>query len=258
MPVAKRKVQNSDHDAALIETAQARFNFAEVLLDWSSNTELSKGERTRFKLLSALCRALSDKPFSQIRAAEICKLAGVSYGLFYHYFENREEMVIDLMKMFMDAFYKRYTEIHVTEDVYRNIYWPIYFYIEAYDANRGLMRVMMENLDDFPELKEETVAFLNRWHKRITKSIANEFGSLSLREPGKAVVAHLLGGMLDSLMHQIFIIENENLVAYQKRKSRLTELCAMTWYRAVFAENPDAEAVKHARKTLDRINKSVA
>lgn len=243
-------------EAALIQAFRKPFDFAQVLLEWSEDDNLARGERTRFRLLAAMCEALRDEPYPKIRVAKVCSLAGMSYGSFYHYFPDKDTLIDELMTVFMDAFYRKYSEIHASGDRYWDIFWPIYFYIDAYDQNRGLMRVMTENLNQLPNVRKETVAFLNRWHRRLTKTFPEGMSPTPLNKADQSILAHLLGGMLDSLMHQIFVIENNEIKQFSQQKARLSELCANIWYRATFAEPPDPEQIKAAQMMLVRHNLS--
>lgn len=55
-------------------------------------TEADKTSRTRDALISAAARLFSRKWFVVVSVAEICREAGVSNGLFYRYFRNKEEI----------------------------------------------------------------------------------------------------------------------------------------------------------------------
>ena len=52
----------------------------------------SKGERKRAKLLDAAKEVFEEHGFVEARISDIAERAGLSYGVFYHYFPSKEEV----------------------------------------------------------------------------------------------------------------------------------------------------------------------
>jgi AcrR family transcriptional regulator len=52
----------------------------------------SKGQRTRAKLLGAAKEIFEEYGFADARISDIAERAGLSYGVFYHYFPSKEEI----------------------------------------------------------------------------------------------------------------------------------------------------------------------
>src|SRR3954452_18056272 len=56
----------------------------------------SRGRRTRAALVAAARDAFEELGFRDARISDIAERAGTSYGVFYHYFETKEEILDEL------------------------------------------------------------------------------------------------------------------------------------------------------------------
>lgn len=57
---------------------------------------MRRGE-AREKIITAAERLFAERWYSTVSVADICRTAGVSNGIAYHYFNNKEELLVDLM-----------------------------------------------------------------------------------------------------------------------------------------------------------------
>lgn len=76
-----------------------------------------KGRRTRAQLLEVAGLELLDR--GQIEVAAVAERAGVSVGLLYRYFANKDQLVTALV----DAFYDRYEEAVFAEAAPPDVHW---------------------------------------------------------------------------------------------------------------------------------------
>jgi len=58
---------------------------------------MRRGE-AKEKIISAAERLFAERWYSTVSVADICRTAGVSNGIAYHYFDNKEELLEDLME----------------------------------------------------------------------------------------------------------------------------------------------------------------
>ena len=56
------------------------------------------GEEKRLKILDATLKLISEKGFHGTAMSKVAKEAGVSAGIIYHYFENKDELILELYK----------------------------------------------------------------------------------------------------------------------------------------------------------------
>jgi AcrR family transcriptional regulator len=76
-----------------------------------------KGRRTRARLLDVAGHELLDK--GQIEVVSVAERAGVSVGLLYRYFTNKDGLITALV----DAFYDRYEEAVFSEVAPSGVHW---------------------------------------------------------------------------------------------------------------------------------------
>ncbi len=79
-----------------------------------------KGRRTRARLLEAAGRELLDRGHIEVTA--VAERAGVSVGLLYRYFGNKDELVTALV----DEFYDRYEEAVFAEAAPPDVHWSAF------------------------------------------------------------------------------------------------------------------------------------
>lgn len=73
-------------------------------------TRKEQAKRTRAKLLESAINLLSIHSFDEINITDICTQAGVSVGAFYHHFQNKSEIIMELYKDVDDEFLNTVTK----------------------------------------------------------------------------------------------------------------------------------------------------
>lgn len=58
-----------------------------------------QGRERRQQLLDCAATLFAERGYANTRVADICTAAGVAKGLFYWYFENKEELFVDLVRL---------------------------------------------------------------------------------------------------------------------------------------------------------------
>jgi AcrR family transcriptional regulator len=104
----------------------------------------AKGERTRKLLLEAATTVFEQDGFLNARIADIAERAGVSHGLFYHYFDSKEQIFRELAEEL------EVTLLSVTpadpgpRDPIERIRTANHDYLTAYMRSAKIMRVIEE------------------------------------------------------------------------------------------------------------------
>ncbi len=57
-----------------------------------------KSKSTKQKILDIALKLLGEKGFDQMQVSQICKLAGISVGAFYHHFSSKEDIIVEAYK----------------------------------------------------------------------------------------------------------------------------------------------------------------
>ena len=108
-------------------------------------TRSAAQEERRRQILNAAVRAFAKKGYHACRVSDIAEEAGVAYGLVYHYFESKEEILDTLFterwQLMIDAI--------VSIDARRNatarekLYMVASFIIDSYSHEPDLMKVII-------------------------------------------------------------------------------------------------------------------
>ncbi len=232
--------------------AMQPFYLGDIIKKKLADKSLRKGEKTKLKLMLGTLKMLRKVTFKQLRIADICKEAKVSYGVFYHYHQDKIEVTALLIEMFIQEFNSRFSYSEITDDHYFNIFMANYYYVGCFKHNAGLIQVMISNHEEMPDLIDKYNDLARIWHERVAKALPDNLAGQKLDNDEKLFVAYSLGGMLDELLRQINILKNPNLKAFENTKDikQITQLLSILWHRAVYGEDPSQESQKSALSKL--------
>jgi AcrR family transcriptional regulator len=60
-----------------------------------------RGEETRAQLIQTAAQAFAEQGYDATSVAEICQRAGVSKGAFYHHFDSKQDLFLDLLDFWL-------------------------------------------------------------------------------------------------------------------------------------------------------------
>jgi AcrR family transcriptional regulator len=167
-----------------------------------------KGERTRSRLLEAGKAVFERDGFQQARIADISAEAGVSHGLFYHYFRSKEE----LFRVIADDVETRLLAIDYADsdaspvDQLDRIRVANRSYVRTYKREAKIMRVIEEVSRYDDDVRRARVRRDDFLAARLEASIVRmqERGVADPRIDGR-YAAMALGGMVARFAEQMFI-----------------------------------------------------
>ncbi|RMF12880.1 MAG: TetR/AcrR family transcriptional regulator [Candidatus Dadabacteria bacterium] len=118
-----------------------------------------KSEIRKQQILDAAIAVFAEKGFHSSRVSDIARRAGVAYGLVYHYFDNKEEI---LRTIFLErwTFILQVIENLLNEDkrsAIDRLRSFLIFIIDVYKRNAALVDVIMLELLHSPEFMREEV-----------------------------------------------------------------------------------------------------
>jgi AcrR family transcriptional regulator len=70
-----------------------------------------KKTTTREKLVTTAIQLLSQKWLSEVSVADICRQAGLSNGVFYRYFETKEQLFIEILEMYFSVLSEAFEDV---------------------------------------------------------------------------------------------------------------------------------------------------
>jgi AcrR family transcriptional regulator len=233
LQAAAKKRNESD-----VPTVRA-FRWADELDRQSKKPGLSKGQRTLLRIKYGTADALGTTSYAALKISDITRHARVSYGLFYHYFDDRQAAVLDVLRGFIEAADRQYREIHVAGDIYDAVRRSNQYYIELFRLNAGLMRALIAVSEEAPEFGAYWQDTAHAWHERIGRAVA-----AAPENRGKGyeplVVAYALGGMIDQVCLQHFVHGHpqlRSLIGHDD--AQLADILSRIWYRAVYGSDPE-------------------
>ncbi len=224
------------------------FNCAAGFLAAADAEELTRGERTLLRLKAGTALALSDTPYLALRVADIVEHAGLSYGLFYHHFKDKETAVKAVLGDLLEQVESRYCDIHSLEDDYQTIFEPNLFYIESYRRNAGLMSACLSLSENDREFGDFWNLLNDRWHRRIANGIRVSQNNETSLLPEPDAVAYGLAGMVDQSCRQIFVQKNPFAARLVETTLQMAEALSILWYRAVYGRDPEKNQVLACRE----------
>jgi AcrR family transcriptional regulator len=226
------------------------FSLADILRTKAAESDGSKGDRTLLKLKAGAAATLNSMPYQTMRVADIVKVAGVSHGLFYHYFKDKESITLEILAEMIRTSEQRYSSIHAPKDAFEGIYLANLYYLHFYQKNAGLMRAALtlsDEVDAFRHLWNDAV---DRWHKRIARAIRAQSPSQDINGIDAEILAYCLGAMIDQICRQLFVQENPHLQQIARDLRHLNEVLSIAWYRSTHGRDPSSRQIESCRSLV--------
>lgn len=122
------------------------------------NTE--NGQEMRLKFRSAFTKLLKDRTWEQITIKEICAEAKVSLGLFYYYFESKEDVMREKYKAFDKVFFDTVDNLSKGRSLLEGMFIYVSTYVaKCHEKGRNYMAQMIKFYLDDNDNNEH-------WHRR--------------------------------------------------------------------------------------------
>jgi len=195
-----------------------------------------KGDRTRAAIGHACCSLLEQMPLPELTVAKICQSVGIAHGTFYIHYSDRHALVTDLLSRF----------VRYIQDVMRNasrttsgnpVRAATAVYYKLFEQNRGLMKCMVNNLDEFPEAQEAFQELNKEWagivvaatqRKMVSSGRTNTISSDELYRR-----AYALGGMVDQYLSTLLLAQEPKLVAVSQDPDTVIDTLTFIWNRTL-------------------------
>ncbi len=214
------------------------YRFEDFLLErlHDGQTPPKKRERTRQSLMIAGGQALDDISLSQLKISQICQQAGVAQGTFYLYFKDKPDFIGVVLGDFI-AFLQHRMRMaaHDAQDNTIRATTAAYYYL--FEANTGLMKCLVQHLEDFPQSR---VAFqtLNReWADQVTASTKRRWErdgiSPLFDEADLMRRAYAVGGLVDQYLTALLLHEDPVLKDLSQDKAAVIETLSDIWKRGL-------------------------
>jgi AcrR family transcriptional regulator len=197
-----------------------------------------KRERTQARLKQAGCRLLKSQPLSALRVADICREAEVAHGTFYLYFKDQHAFLTELL----DSFVRYLQEEMQTASRAKSsdsVRAATGAYFHLFLANSGLMKCLVNHLDDFPEARQAFQKLNKQWADRVVQSVEHQQAKAGVKDrlPREELMrrAYALGGMVDQYLASLVLNKDETLIAISRDPESVIDCLSGIWKRGMAA-----------------------
>jgi TetR/AcrR family transcriptional regulator, transcriptional repressor for nem operon len=238
---AKRVVRASKTSAPETSRTAGRqsvLRYGELLRQRIAAPEHSKGQRTRWSLLSAAAEVLEERGYHGLRVTDVNEKAQVSNALFYLYFKNKDEITAEVMTGFLDVLYARSEDAPKPQSIEESMFRANYDYLRQYMANPGLMRCLMQFGDENADFRRVWREADRRWAERVVKRLSRE-PELTRRDINQLFAeVSALGLMVDAFLRSVYVEKEPATTAYAKAVApdvaSLALFLTRLWVRAIY------------------------
>lgn len=210
------------------------FDFGQTLLLEAKNPR--KRDRTQAGIFNAGCRLLNRISPTSLKVSEICREAGVAHGTFYIYFPNRQAFVASLLLRFVDylqAVMHGASKSSETDPVRATTN----AYFQLFEQNPGLMKCLVNHLDEFPICLEAFQKLNREWATTVVVATERKMaqsdraGKISRDELFRR--AYALGGMVDQYLTALLLNHDQSLSSISQDKDAVIETLSLIWKRGM-------------------------
>lgn len=216
----------------------------------ATDARITKGERTRRRLLDAALTLLERDGYHDLKVTEVAREAGVAAGVFYIYFKDKDVLALELLDEIISAMFGRVFAKPRPEDAFDAALEANRRYVTLFVDGGGLNRALGQIVDALPEARAKWQVTNARVARRIAADTAQRAPGSAPHESARMFAALALQAMLDTVLLQTFAYEFPELDGMRNDPERLAQALTVLWHRAMFGCDPDPQKVPFAEDFL--------
>lgn len=173
--------------------------------------------KTKQKILEHSLRLFAEKGYHGTSISDIAKAAGVSKGLAYNYFKNKQHLVESIFEQILELseqYEKMFDEI---KDPYKQLEYAINFTFDYMEENEEFWRLYV-SLALQPSVMATAKKITHDFGERVFKLLISIFKKIGI--PNPKAEAYILGGLFDGISLDYFF-EKENYPMKSVKKKLL-------------------------------------
>jgi TetR/AcrR family fatty acid metabolism transcriptional regulator len=98
-------------------------------------------------IFQAALRMIKEKGFHKARMSDIAREAGISYGLVYHYFNNKEDLFDAILKHWWDGLFRLLADVSEGDyDVHQKLRHIIDYFLETYQVEPEMVNIFITEI----------------------------------------------------------------------------------------------------------------
>jgi AcrR family transcriptional regulator len=153
----------------------------------------------RVKIAEALRLLLAEKEFGAITTAEIAKKAGVTEALIYKYFQDKRDLLHQVLREYLEDFLLRgETDLKGVKGALNKLRKLIWSHINMYAANRVFARILLLEVRNYPDYFNSEAYQIVRRYSKIVRQVVKEgilAGEIRSDLSVSVIVQAVLGGI---------------------------------------------------------------
>jgi TetR/AcrR family fatty acid metabolism transcriptional regulator len=131
-------------------------------------------EEKRQKILEAAVRAFARKGYHACRVGEIAEEAGVAYGLVYHYFGSKEEVLQTIFRDTWEQMLARIREVEETDDpAPEKVRKVTALLLRTWRRDPDLVRVLVREVTRSPEQLQQQIDEIGHAYDALERIVAS-------------------------------------------------------------------------------------
>jgi len=196
----------------------------------------ARGQRSRDRLKQAAVACINRNGFRALRVQDITGEAGVANGLFYRYFEDLNEIAVEIAS---DLFARLIEGIDGVDTALDPFAWILRIHevtAGGFAENPGILGCLFGKSDDENRFSQVWNANAHAWNLRV----ADRLVAWRVAAPGEAEsLCFTLGAVTEGLLYQALVRRTDDLVRITGGTIEgLARLIATMWYRIIFLAAP--------------------
>ena len=207
----------------------------------------ARGLRSRESLKRAAKQALNERGYQKLRVQDVTEKAGVATGLFYRYFHDLDEIVIELAEDFFSEVLSNNDPPGTYTHPYEWLRSTLKRAVDTFAQNPGIVVCLFGlagNHEDFDRIWKRNA---HVWNLRLADFLRHQAG----RDVTQARrLAYLLGAMTEGVIYQTLVRRTEDLNLVGSNPAQVADALATLFYRAVFLADPPKSALSIASRKL--------
>jgi AcrR family transcriptional regulator len=210
-----------------------------------NKNKVKKSVKTRLKLQQNARQLFELKGYSGVTVQDITERSGVAPGTFYIYFKNKDELLLEICKEFLDRVVAELATLKRNSDPFVGIYEGQFLFIKLVAENWQLYRSMLSYSLSEPQLGEHWHLVRVREGQRMVAYIAEKakmMGAPLLTSDGDdaLTIAMALNSTIEGYIQDMFRILPEGAKVAPADINAVARLMTRIFARAAFlreAEN---------------------
>ncbi|MEM5516368.1 TetR/AcrR family transcriptional regulator [Henriciella sp. AS95] len=238
-------------------------SFVDALaLRLEENPPKRKGERTRERIKLATARMLERLGYHAMRVLDITQEAGVADGSFYVYFKDKSEAALAVLSEFVEFIPPGATVGNTSRSAFDTIRETNCRFIRLSRANAGLMRCMLQVVDEHPDYSALVQDVNLNWYTRVSRSVIRHYPEGAVDEDSMLLVAYALGSMMDEIVRRLVIYPDQNLIRLTDKivptDKALADALSVLWFRTLYPASEIPKGLRGAAAKIAQLSNETA